>query len=97
MTLVKIIDKRNLNWSLCSVSHLRQGKLLDCNQIQGHVAGQNWRLFLVMIWEKLKWSDKGDKTENKVLLSQSSQFIPAALQDTNKLWILSELSAGSRG
>ena len=33
------IDK-NFNWSLWGVSQLGQAKLIDCNQIQGHVASQ---------------------------------------------------------
>ena len=44
-SLVEIIAKWNLSWSLLAP---RQGRRLDCNQIQGHVTCQNWRLFPVM-------------------------------------------------
>ena len=71
-TLVEIIAKWNLNLSLWGVSHLGQGKLLDCNQIQGNVTGQNWRLFLVLkpwclgpglvggeVWSVVGWLEVG--------------------------------------
>ena len=40
--------KWNFNWSLWGVSHLGQAELLDCNQIQSHVAGNNWWWLLDM-------------------------------------------------
>ena len=34
------------HWSLWGVSHLRQVKLLNCNQILGHVKDQNYAAFI---------------------------------------------------
>ena len=58
------ITKWNFNWSLWGVSHLGQAKLLDCNQIQSHVAGNNWWWLLDMIlhskllWNQNYWNNK---------------------------------------
>ena len=47
-SLLENNDKCNFNWSLWGTPHTGQAKLLDCNEFQGNVAGQNYRCFPVM-------------------------------------------------
>ena len=37
---------KNLDWSLWGVSHLGRAKLVNCNQILGHVADQDYIEFI---------------------------------------------------
>ena len=55
LTYLATTTKWNFNWSLWGVSHLGQAYLLDCNQIQSHVAGNNWWWLLDMLRYEIRF------------------------------------------